>query len=218
MPDATLLKERLAEAARYALLRRLAPAIRHNMAGALQPISMVAAMMERRMQSPTPDMAVMAKNSNALNTLSREAASACMGLMTWLAPKDIDAAPVGREIEESVGLVATELSFKGFGLVNQATGIDTAVPRSVVRNVFMASLLALTDAAETPGELTLSADNEGDGVVLTIALVPKQGGPAVGGASHAYRHLAWDDVQALADVDGVRVQPETGRVRLWWKP
>ena len=35
MSNTNRLKERLAEAARYALLRRLAPAIRHSMGGAL---------------------------------------------------------------------------------------------------------------------------------------------------------------------------------------
>ena len=45
---------RLAEGPRYALLRRLAPAIRHDMAGSLQPISMVAAMLEKRLQKPDP--------------------------------------------------------------------------------------------------------------------------------------------------------------------
>ena len=51
------LEERLAEAATYALLRRLTPALRHHMVGALQPLGMVAAMLERRSQVAAPDMA-----------------------------------------------------------------------------------------------------------------------------------------------------------------
>ena len=44
----------LEEAARYALLRRLMPAIRHHLVGEFQPIGMVAAMLERRLQAATP--------------------------------------------------------------------------------------------------------------------------------------------------------------------
>ena len=51
MSNTNRLKERLAEAARYALLRRLAPAIRHSMGGALQPISMVVALLEKTFAS-----------------------------------------------------------------------------------------------------------------------------------------------------------------------
>jgi len=81
------LKERLAEAARYALMRRLLPAIRHNLAGTLQPIGMMSAMLERRIKAAAPDMALLAKNTQALTTLSREAAATSLNLMTWLAPR-----------------------------------------------------------------------------------------------------------------------------------
>ena len=59
---APTLDERLAESARYALLRRLMPAIRHNLAGSLQPIGMVSAMLERRMQGASPDLEKLGKN------------------------------------------------------------------------------------------------------------------------------------------------------------
>lgn len=72
------LKEKLAESARYALLRRLAPVLRHYVAGSLQPLSMMAILLEKRLQIPSPDLAALARNSSQLNTAARDASSACM--------------------------------------------------------------------------------------------------------------------------------------------
>ena len=44
------------EAARYALLRRLAFAIRHDMMADLQPITMTGEVLERRLASPQPEL------------------------------------------------------------------------------------------------------------------------------------------------------------------
>jgi len=76
----------LEEAARYALLRRLMPAIRHHLVGEFQPIGMIAAMMERRLQAATPNLASLRENSSMLGELSRTAAGTCTDLLTWIAP------------------------------------------------------------------------------------------------------------------------------------
>ena len=46
----------LEEAARYVLLRRLTPAIRHHLVGEFQPIGMVAAMLVRGLLAPTQNI------------------------------------------------------------------------------------------------------------------------------------------------------------------
>lgn len=207
------LKERLAEAARYALLRRLAPALRHNIAGTLQPISMMAAMLEKRLQKPEPDMPALAKNSAALSGLSRDAARTCMNLMSWLAPKDNGREPLGPCLEDAVGLVATELSFRGFGVVNETAGVQAVLPRSVVRNAFLAALIALTDRADTPATILLTASQNDDEVVLGIALAPAEGESMPGGAV-VYRELQWDDAQALAEVESVALSYGADRAEL----
>src|SRR6185369_7993641 len=43
-----------AEAARYALLRRLAPSMRHHLVVNLQPIGMIYEVMDRRLRAPEP--------------------------------------------------------------------------------------------------------------------------------------------------------------------
>ena len=212
--------ERLAESARYALLRRLAPAIRHDMAGALQPISMVAVLLEKRLQKPVLDMAVIGKNVHDINTLAREASSACMQLMSWLAPKQDAPVSIHEGVQEAIALVATELSFQGVSLVDDTAGVDATLPVSVLRGLFMASLLALTDTHPGPATVVLGAAVEGWHTVLTLTLTAAATASADGdsdesmAAPAAYRALDWDDVRALAAVGSAGLVLGSGRVEL----
>ncbi|WP_029525987.1 hypothetical protein [Polaromonas glacialis] len=201
------LKERLAEAARYALMRRLLPAIRHNLAGTLQPIGMMSAMLERRIKAAAPDMAQLAKNTQALTTLSREAAATSLNLMTWLAPRDNELIAVNSAVEESLGLMATELSFRGFSLDNQATEAVAKLPKGMLRSVFTASLITLTDAVEQPACVVVSVEGgAGDTRLrITIAAAAPNDLAALGNRMPTYRCLQWADVQALADAEGVHI-------------
>ena len=210
------LKERLAEAARYALMRRLLPAIRHNLAGTLQPIGMMSAMLERRLKGVAPDMAQLAKNSQALTTLSREAAATSLNLMTWLAPKDNELTAVNSAVEESLGLMATELSFRGFSLDNQTTEAVTKLPKGMLRSVFTASLIALTDTFEAPASVVISVQGEGGDARLRITLTAIAPNDLLTGSNQmpTYRALKWADILALADAEGVEVEQGDGFVQL----
>lgn len=202
-PSPELIKERFLEAARYALLRRLAPALRHDMAGVLQPISMMAAILEKRLQKPQPDLAVLAKNSGAINTFARDAGNACMSIMTWLAPRDD--APVGVHVgvAEALSLVTTELAFAGFNVVNETTEVHAVVPLGILRGTFLASVLSLTDAATAPAEVICSAQLTDEDVVLRIEILASAGEKPVLSGKPAYRVLSWDDVQAIGQSQGV---------------
>ncbi|MDB5884182.1 MAG: hypothetical protein JWR74_353 [Polaromonas sp.] len=214
------LKERLAEAARYALMRRLLPAIRHNIAGSLQPIGMMSAMLERRIQSLTPDLVQVAKNTQALTALSREAAATAKNLMTWLAPVDNELIPVNSAVDESFSLMATELSFRGFTLDNQAVDSLARLPKGMLRSVFTASLIALTDMADQPSAVVVTAHDEANGIRLKITVEPSGSDDLATLAIRipTYRALLWDDVQALADVEGVQLEMAADGVLLDYCP
>ena len=213
VPD---LQARLAESARYALMRRLLPAIRHNIAGALQPVGMMATLLERRIKGVGPDMAQLAQNSQALNALSREAAATSLGLMGWLAPKDNELLAVGAALEEALVLMNTELSFRGFAIVNQAANSPLLLPRGVLRSVFTASLMALTDQTQDAASVVVSAAQSDGQIQLHIALQPG-GNAALGGFSSgvsAYRSMGWDDVRALAQAEGASLSHDACSVQL----
>ena len=214
------LKERLAEAARYALMRRLMPAIRHHIAGTLQPIGMMSAMLERRIMAATPDMVQLGKNAQALNVLSREAAATSLNLMTWLAPRDNDLVAVSSAVEESLGLIATELSFRGVSVVNETADVSAKLPKGILRSVFTASLIALTDAARSGANVVVAAVEEAGVTQLKISIV--QGDTAepavVENRIPSYRALQWADVQALADAENVQLHHTPDGVRLAYAP
>jgi len=198
------LNERLAEAARYALLRRVAPAIRHDIAGALQPISMMAAMLEKRIRKPDPDIVALGSNSAAINAMAREAAATCMSLMTWLAPKDNNRVPIGEGLADALGLVQTELSFRGFSVVNNTAGVQAELPRNVLRGAFLAALLALTDESEGPASVTLNASVDAVGATISIVVTSSEGETPMDSPPN-YRQLEWDDAQAIARVEQVEI-------------
>ena len=212
-PDAPTLEERLEESARYALLRRLAPALRHNIAGSLQPIGMISAMLERRLQEASPDIGKLGKNARDIGELSREAATTCMSVMTWLAPRGADSVALNSGMAEALQLQATELSFRGFTLVNETAEVDMPVSRRALRSLTMASLIALTDEATGPARIVLSAQPLEGEALLRIELVATAGEEAAPGLQ-AYRPLGCDDVQALADAEGLVFTHAENRVEL----
>ncbi len=209
----TTLAERLAESARYALLRRLAPALRHNMAGSLQPIGMISAMLERRLREGSPDIGKLGKNARDIGELSREAATICLGVMSWLAPGGADTVALNSGLVEALQLQATELSFRGFTLLNETAEADMPVSRRALRSLTLASLMALTDEATGPARIVLSAHPLERETLLRIELVPTAGEAASSGLQ-VYRPLEWDDVQALADAEGLVFGHAENRVEL----
>ena len=214
------LNERLAEAARYALMRRLMPAIRHHIAGTLQPIGMMSAMLERRIMAATPDMVQLGKNTQALNALSREAAATSLNLMTWLAPRDNDLVAVNSAVEESLALIATELSFRGFSVVNETADVSAKLPKGVLRSVFTASLIALTDSARSAAHVVVAATNEAGNTHLKISMTRDETAEPARAENRipSYRALQWADVQALADAEGVQLHHAPDSVRLAFVP
>ncbi len=190
------------ESARYALLRRIAPALRHHIAGTLQPIGMISAIMERRLQASEPDLTVLRENSKSISTLSRAAASTCMNLITWVAPKENDLAPLQAGVEECVGMLATDLAFRGFTVVNNIGPTKVAMSVFALRTVFTAALIALTDSARAPASVVLSSES-GDGQTRVLFTVISDGGATSSDDPRSYRKLDWEDVQALAAAEQV---------------
>src|SRR6476661_7410911 len=78
----------LAEAARYALLRRLAPSMRHQLVVNLQPIGMVWEVLDRRLRAPQPDIAQVHGSARQIHGFARAALDASLDVVTWLAPQD----------------------------------------------------------------------------------------------------------------------------------
>jgi hypothetical protein len=121
-PDPELLR---VEAARYALLRRLSPALRHEAAAPLQPIAMAAIVLEKRLAAVTPELLPLRDGVQRLVRYAREAARGGLDLVAWLAPEQSGLCgmderpghrPLGELVKDAFALLATPLGFDGFTL------------------------------------------------------------------------------------------------------
>ena len=203
----------LSEAARYALLRRLAPTIRHHLVGEFQPISMIATMLDRRLQSDVPNLSHLRENSAALGKLARNSANTCKNLMSWLAPKAGATTRLDSGVAECLSLLTAEFRFRGFVIVNETAEIAVEVTTAALRSVLPAALLALSDQQAGPVDLVLKAGVVSGGVVLSITQRSAERS-AENSPSSDYRALTWIDVAALAQAESVGFAQSAGTVQL----
>lgn len=201
------------EAARYALLRRLASAMRHQLVMHLQPIGMVAEVVGRRLRADQPDLAQVHDGVTRINGLSKVAVQACLDLVTWLGPEPGVQVPLHVAVEDCVDLLRGNLSFRGFSLRSEVGEQATAVPRASVRMLLPGALLALTDTAPAPAEIVLSAAADADAVRLAIRMQRVEGTNEFPGQL-PYRELNWREVEAMARAEDVALQHGPDSVEL----
>lgn len=206
-----------AEAARYALLRRLAPSFRHHLVVNLQPIGMIYEVMDRRLRAPVPDLAHVQDSAGKINGFAKAALNSCIDVVGWLAPDDTASTTVHEGVRECAALLATSLSFRGYALRNEVADLPGAVRRSGLRNLLSALLMYATDHLVAPADLVLGATAGAEGARITLDLRPNQADNSFRGEPN-YRKLEWADVEALAAADGVQVMREGGsfELRLAW--
>jgi hypothetical protein len=207
-PTPAFATTRLAEAARYTLLRRLAPSMRHHLVVNLQPIGMIYEVMDRRLKSSHPDLADVHDSAHKINSFAKAALHSCLDVVTWLAPDDSVRITGDAGVRECLGLVATSLTFRGYTLRNQVTPVPGEVRRAALRTVLTGALIHATDSTRAPADLVLAAAGDGQGLVLTLTLCPQDGEPSFV-AEPPYRPLEWTDLEALAAADGVELTRES---------
>ena len=202
-----------ADAARFALLQRLAPALRHGMVGALHPIELIVEAIDRRLQTPAPDLANVRENLGKIKNLSRSAVHSCTNVASWLVPEEGVLTMLGDGIDECLALLKTDFGIRGFSVRNEAREISADVSRRALRNVLTASLITATDTAAQPSDLVLTAELAQGLAVLSILVCPAEGVTAFGDAASC-RRFGWDDVRALARAESVELQQQADRVTL----
>jgi hypothetical protein len=201
------------EAARYALLRRLAFAMRHHMVVNLQPIGMITEVMDRRLKAPTPDIAQVQESMARINGFSKAAVQSCLEVVTWLAPDPAATIALDAGIAECMAMLRSSMSFRGFTVRDQVSDGDTVISLAALRSMLPAALLTLTDAANAPADVLVKAQSTAWGADLTVSVVQGEGSPGFAG-DPPYRVLGWDEVQSLAEAESVEMQREQGSVTL----
>lgn len=192
-----------AEAARYGVLRRLGPALKHDMVVNLQAIAMMAEVMNARLERGSPDPAEFQTSVAKLNRLAREAVANCLQVAAWLVPGEDESVKLGDGIAECVGLLASNFNFRGFIVDSDVPEAPFQVSRVVLRNLLIASLITLTDAAAGPSRVQVHGEIEGQAALVTVRISPREDDYEGLPYEPTYRQLDWADVQALALAEGV---------------
>jgi hypothetical protein len=178
------------EAARYALLQRIAPTLRHHI--------------ERWVQQRA-DPASLQEHCASLGLLSRQAAEHCMSLMSWVAPRPDTHVSLGPAVKDCVQLLATGLRFRGYGLHSRCEALMAPVSGHALRSVLPAAVLHLSDEAAGPADLHIDAQLDGAAVTLLISLQALDRAPEPA-STVDYRPMRWLDVCALAQAESVQVE------------
>lgn len=202
----------LVEAARYALLRRLAHAIRHEMMAHLQPIAMAGEIVGRRLRAAEPDLDQVRDGVGRMTQYSRTAVHACRDVVSWLAP-EARAVPLQEAVAEAVALLGSSLGFRGFGVRSEVGEAPWPVMRSGWRLLLPAALLLLADGAGPPAEIVLTAECEGSRVLLRLTLEPGEG-PEGEQGDPSYRPLSQQEVAALAQAEGIAFEQRGDTIEL----
>src|SRR3569832_1066607 len=140
-PSAAQQTAAAAEASRYALLRRLAPSMRHHLVVNLQPIGMVYEIMDRRLRAAEPNLAEVHDSAQKINAYARAALASCVDMVTWLAPDENARFSIDEAMKECLALVATSFTFRGFALRSAVGEVDGHVSRAAFRNVVTGALV-----------------------------------------------------------------------------
>lgn len=213
VPAGSAAQDAAVESARYALLRRLAPSMRHHLVVNLQPIGMVYEIMDRRLRSPEPNLADVHEGAQKINNYSRAALASCLDVVTWLAPEDGARTTAAEGLRECLALVATSFTFRGFSLRDEFGDVRGEVQRAAFRNVVTGALMHLSDDHPPPAEIVLAAQARPGGLEVMLT-VRKTEGDAGFATAPTYRPITWADVEALARADGVQLRREGDTVQI----
>ncbi len=199
------------EAARYALLRRLGPAIRHRVVGKLHPIGLIAEALEWQMQDPALEASRLAESIGKINGLSRTAMLSFTSQITWLVREERASTTLAEGIDECLSLLHTDFELRGFSIRNEVPSPGPRVSLNAIRNVLAGALIAISDAAPGPAKLTLTAEILDRQVMLSVLIQPTDESIDLEG-TEAYRRLEWSDVEALAEAESVAISRRGERV------
>ncbi len=212
-----------AEAARYAVLRRIGPALRHDLVVNLQAVAMMAEVLGARLgrlaQERDADEGPLQEQLARLHRLARDAVGNSLQVADWLSPSDDDTVDLRQGLQEALGLVRSSFGFRGFQLQwqDELPGAGFEVPRDRLRHLLLAALIHLADESASPGTLQVRTGRDAEEAWVGLEMQPEARGAGTAGddlPDLGYRALAWTDVLALAGEPAPRREVNPARIEL----
>lgn len=200
------------DALRYALLRKLAPGLRHALMGELQAIQLSAEFAARALQTGT-DPADLQASVERLPLGCAEAARTGRSLVEWFRPEDGTLVTVKDGIDLCLKLAGEDWFLRGIQASTDVPQGDVKVPDAALRELVVTALLILTDMHEGAADVHIAARVNGDLVDVALHAHPAQRAASIVPLD-SYRKLVWADLRLLAATYGVPCSCENSRATL----
>ena len=203
-----------AESARYGVLRRLGPALKHDMVVNLQAIAMMAEVLNAKLERGSPSPAEFQASISKLNRLARVAVANCLKVATWIEPEEDGAVRLAPGVEDCISLLASNFNFRGIVVKTDLADSPLQVSTVLLRNLLTATLITMTDSAGGPCVVDVKAAVIEGFAEISVRTSPRTGEVDAMPFDAGYRQLEWADVQALADSESVELLREVDHITM----
>jgi hypothetical protein len=200
-----------ADAIRYAVLRKLASAIRHSLMGDLQTIQFSSELAARMIDSgaggPKLDECI-----KMLPDQTRAAVASCRAMIEWLRPDDKAATTVDETLRQCLKVAGDDWSLRGIEASTDVRSGGVLVSKPVLREMLVTSLLTLADTHPGPIDIAIVAEANGDRV--DVSLSARQAGRKTQfPPMMLYRAFTYDDVMTIGKAIDVPCDVADGTIR-----
>ncbi len=189
------------DAIRYAVMRKLAPGLRHALMGELQAIQL-SAEFAHRMLRPDVDLGEARASVGRIPPQCSEAVKAGRSLIDWLMPEAGATASLTQSVGQCLKLVGEDWFLRGIEATTDLPAADVQVAKGAFQELIVTALLVLTDMHDQPADVHLSVQTNGDLVVVVVQAHAANRTTSIP-PIRPYRKLGWADLQVLASVHGI---------------
>jgi len=198
---ATLNHDDRVDAIRYAVLRKLAPGLRHALMGEMQAIQLSAEYALRTLDAGTK----FAEARNSIGDIAQHCSNAVKtgrSLIEWIGPEEEVTASVGECVERCLRLAGEDWLLRGIEATTDLPNADAQLPKAMLQELLVTALLVLTDIYDQPADLRVVVRARETHIEIVV-----DGRAANRTASipplRQYRKLTWSDLALLASARGV---------------
>ena len=206
-----------AEAAHFALLRRLAPSLRHRLMGDLQPVTLLAELAERQVAKGAAEFERTRDTIAKVRQQSRTAVSSMMNVLAWITAEENPKVMLKEGIDLCIDLLRTDSEIRGVRITRgEFSAAELIVDRRALRTVTAATIIASVDMRPAPSEIKVSCIKERDCAVVRIESQHARTDAQEEGIGDA-RPLTWDDVDVIAEEERVVIERRLDPLVVQWR-
>lgn len=203
------------EAACYAVLRRVGPALRHDLIVNLQAVVMMSEVMGARLDKGLLAHADLQDQVSRIQRATREAIANALKVAAWLDPQEDDRIGLREGLQDCLDLVRGGFEFRGVHLRTQWFGQDMDVSRNMLRHLIPAAMIRVADQGGGPGALLVNTRVNADRALLDLRFSRSPEAEADPDDEDInYRRLEAGDLQVLARLSDVVLREDGGRIEM----